>query len=90
MLSDALLTSGDAICVPLTLADVKPTETIGAIKTAARGLFQIPESERDQYVLKAKVEGKEQQLDEAKTVDTYHLHNQQKITLAAGTPFGSA
>ena len=70
------------------LANVKPTETIETVKVAAMGLFGIPEAEKSQYVLKAKLEGKEQQLDEAKTVESYHLHNEQKVTLAAGTPFG--
>ena len=41
-------------------------------------------------MLKAKIEGAETQLDEAKTVEVYHLHNEQKMTLAAGTPFGEA
>jgi hypothetical protein len=72
------------------LHDVKGTETIGTVKLAAMALFQISESEQNQFVLKAKVEGKEEQLDEAKTVESYHLHNEQKITLAAGTPFGLA
>lgn len=72
------------------LDGVEQAEKIGAIKVAAMGLFGVPESEQGQYVLKAKVDGKEQQLDEAKTVQDYHLHNEQKITLAAGTPFGQA
>lgn len=72
------------------LDDVKPTETIGAVKVAAMGLFGIPASDQNQYVLKTKIDGKEEQLDEAKTVEFYHLHNEQKVTLAAGTPFGNA
>jgi hypothetical protein len=72
------------------LPDVEPAETIAPVKVAAMGLFQIPESDQDQYVLRAKVEGKDVQLDEAKTVESYHLHNKQKVTLAAGTPFGIA
>ncbi len=70
------------------LGDVKQTETIDAVKLAAMGLFGIAPSEQNQYVLKAKIDGKEEQLDEAKTVVSYHLHNDQKVTLAAGTPFG--
>ncbi len=54
------------------------------------GLFGIPAPEQNQFVLKAKVEGKEEQLDEAKTVESCHLRNDQKVTLAAGTPFGDA
>lgn len=72
------------------LRDVKQTETIERVKLAAMGLFGIPASEQNQYVLKAKVDGKEEQLDEAKTVESSRLHNDQKVTLAAGTPFGNA
>ena len=44
----------------------------------------------DNFILKAKIKGdKDEQLDEARTVESYHLHNKQKVTLAAGTPFGS-
>ena len=70
--------------------DVRQGDTIDAVKLAAMRLFGISESEQNQYVLKTKIEGKEEQLDEAKTVEVYHLHNQQKVTLAAGTPFGEA
>ena len=72
------------------LRDVKKTETIERVKLAAMGLFGIPASEQNQYVLMAKVDGKEEQLDEAKTVESSRLHNDQKVTLAAGTPFGNA
>ena len=68
--------------------DVKSDETIGTVKVAAMGLFGIPASEQGQYILRAKVDGTEEQLDEAKTVEGYHLHTEQKVTLAAGTPFG--
>jgi hypothetical protein len=69
---------------------VKSTETIQAVKVAAMGLFGVPEADQNQYILKTKVDGKEEQLDEAKTVGFYHLHNEQRVTLAAGTPFGEA
>jgi hypothetical protein len=72
------------------LDDVKQTDTIEAVKLAAMGLFGIASSEQGQYVLKTKIGGTEEQLDEAKTVEFYHLHNEQKVTLAAGTPFGEA
>lgn len=72
------------------LKDVKEDEKVGAVKVAAMGLFGIPESDQNQYILKAKVDGEEKQLDEAKTVTEYHLHDEQKVTLAAGTPFGAA
>ena len=75
------------------LDDVKQTEAIEAIeavKLGAMGLFGIAASEQGQYMLKAKIEGAETQLDEAKTVEFYHLHDEQKMTLAAGTPFGEA
>ena len=72
------------------LRDVKQTETIERVKLAAMGLFGIPASEQNQYVLKAKVDGKEEQLDEAKTVESSRRHNDQKVTLAAGTPCGNA
>jgi hypothetical protein len=68
--------------------EVKRAETIENVKLAAMGEFGISAGEKDQYVLKAKVDGKEEQLDEAKTVEHYHLHDDQKVTLAAGTPFG--
>ena len=68
--------------------DVKSDETIGTVKVTAMGLYGIPASEQDQYVLRAKVDGTEEQLNEAKTVEDYHLHADQKVTLAAGTPFG--
>jgi hypothetical protein len=70
--------------------DVKSDESIGAVKIAAIGLFGIPASEQNQYILRAKVEGTEEQLNEAKTVEDYHLRTDQKVTLAAGTPFGQA
>ena len=70
--------------------DVKSDETIGTVKVAAMGLFGIPASEQGQYILRAKVDGTEEQLDEAKTVEDYHLHTEQRVTLAAGTPFGCA
>jgi hypothetical protein len=71
------------------LDDVKKTELIRAVKIAAMRLFGIPETEEGQYVLKTKVDGTEQQLEEGKTVESYHLHDDQKVTLAAGTPFGA-
>lgn len=70
------------------LDDVARAETIDAVKLAAMGLFGIPSSEQNAYVLKTKIDGTEVQLDEAKTVEFYHLHTEQKVTLAAGTPFG--
>jgi TRAP-type mannitol/chloroaromatic compound transport system substrate-binding protein len=70
------------------LLEVKGTEIVDAVKVAAMGLFGISPSEQNQYVLKAKVDDREQQLDEAKTVEYYHLHDEQKVTLAAGTPYG--
>jgi hypothetical protein len=70
--------------------DVKSDETIGTVKVAAMGLFGIPASEQGQYILRAKVDGTEEQLNETKTVEDYHLHTDQKVTLAAGTPFGQA
>ena len=69
---------------------VTEDETILEVKEGALGLFDIDESEIDHYILRAKVQGdKDEQLDEARTVGSYKLHNKQKVTLAAGTPFGS-
>lgn len=69
---------------------VTTTESIDAMKVAAMGLYGIPENEKGNYVLRAKVQGDEdEQLDEAKTVEDYHLHNRQKVVLASGSPFGS-
>ena len=70
--------------------EVKPVESIEAVKLGAMGLFDVPASEQNSYILLATVDGKEVQLDEAKTVEVYHLHTDQKVTLAAGTPFGDA
>jgi intein/homing endonuclease len=67
---------------------VERTETIEKVKLGAMGLFSIPESDHGSFVLKTKIDGHEEQLDEAKTVEHYHLHEDQKVTLAAGTPFG--
>jgi hypothetical protein len=72
------------------LRDVKELESIEVVKVAAMGLFGISEAEKGQFILRTKVNGKDEQLDEAKTVEHYHLHNDHKVTLAAGTPFGSA
>ena len=71
------------------LQNVKWGETIEQVKLAAMGLFGIPPTDQNQYILRAKVDGKEEQLDETKMVEHYHLHEDQKVTLAAGTPFGS-
>jgi hypothetical protein len=70
--------------------EVKSTDSIDAVKVAAMGLYGIPDAEKGSYVLRAKVRGDEdEQLDEAKTVEDYHLHNRQKVVLASGSPFGS-
>lgn len=71
---------------PLT---VQNNETIETVKIDAMELFGIPRDEKDKFVLKTKVDGKEEQLDEAKTVENYHLVDGQKVTLAAGSPFGN-
>ena len=67
---------------------VQPDETIEQVKLGGMELFSIPTSDQGSFVLKAKIEGHEVQLEEAKTVEDYHLHQDQKVTLAAGTPFG--
>ena len=51
-------------------------------------LFSIAREDKDKFVLKTKVDEKEEQLEEAEKVEHYHLKNDQKVTLAAGTPFG--
>jgi hypothetical protein len=69
--------------------EVSETDTILEVKKEALALFEINESEVGNFVLRAKVQGdQDEQLDEARTVDSYKLHNKQKVTLAAGTPFG--
>jgi hypothetical protein len=71
---------------PLGVTD---DESILEVKKGALGLYDIPESEIDNFVLRAKIKGdKDEQLDEAQTVGFYNLHNKQKVTLAAGKPFG--
>lgn len=72
------------------LHDVTETETIDGVKIGAMGLFDIPPSDAGEYVLKAKIDGTEEQLDEARTVESYGLRDGQKVTLAAGTPFGTS
>jgi hypothetical protein len=68
---------------------VTEPEEILEVKKGALGLFEIDESELNNFVLRAKIQGdKDEQLDEARTVESYKLHNKQKVTLAAGTPFG--
>jgi hypothetical protein len=70
---------------PLTAQD---NETIETVKLDAMELFGVPRGEKDKFVLKAKIDGNEEQLDEAETVQHYHLKNGQKVTLAASAPFG--
>jgi hypothetical protein len=71
---------------PVTVAE---TDTIETLKNEALDAFGIDRSEAGNFILRAKVQGdKDEQLDEARTVESYHLHNKQKVTLAAGTPFG--
>ena len=48
--------------------EVNPVESIEAVKLGAMGLFDVPASEQNSYILLATVDGKEVQLDEAKTV----------------------
>jgi hypothetical protein len=72
---------------PVTVAE---TDTIETLKNEALDAFGIDRTEAGNFILRAKVQGeKDEQLDEARTVESYHLHNKQKVTLAAGTPFGS-
>lgn len=63
--------------------------TIMDVKVGGMGRFDLPASEAGSYILRAKIRGKDEQLDEAKTVADYGLHRNQKLTLAAGSPFGS-
>ena len=67
---------------------VTESETIDTVKVGAMGLFGIAETEKNQYVLRAKVEGKDTQLNEAETVQQAKLHPHEKVTLASGTPYG--
>ena len=72
---------------PVSIAE---TDTIETLKLKALHVFEIDRSEAGNFILRAKVQGdKDEQLDEARTVESYHLHDKQKVTLAAGTPFGS-
>jgi hypothetical protein len=67
---------------------VEESETIGQVKLGAMNLFGINQSEAGKFVLKAKIEGKEETLNEAQTVAYYKIHPEQKITLASGNPYG--
>jgi hypothetical protein len=70
---------------------IAETATIEELKRKALDAFGLPESELNNFVLRAKIEGQQdEQLDESRTVESYHLHKKQKVTLAAGTPFGSS
>ena len=68
--------------------EVQDSETIGNVKLGALRLFGIDPSEAGKFVLKAKIEGKEVTLEEQKTVASYKIHPEQKITLASGNPYG--
>jgi hypothetical protein len=68
---------------------VQEDETIETVKLDAMELFGIPPTDKAKFVLKTKIDGKEEQLDEAKKVEDYHLQQDQKVTLAAGAPFGT-
>lgn len=70
---------------PLAITEA---ETIQDVKIAAMGLFDIPAGEASQYVLRVKVQGQDQQLNEAETVAQAKLHPHEKVILAAGAPFG--
>jgi hypothetical protein len=70
--------------------EVAKDDSIDSVKVGAMGLFGIPESEKGNYILRTKVRGSgDEQLDEAKAVEDYHLHNNQKVILASGAPFGA-
>jgi hypothetical protein len=70
---------------------IAKTATIEELKKKALAAFEIPESESNNFVLRAKIGGnQDEQLLESRTVESYHLHEKQKVTLAAGTPFGSS
>jgi len=69
--------------------EVDETETIDAVKIAAMGLFDIGADEANQYILRSKIDHEEVQLEEAKTVADYGLKKEQKVILAAGSPFGA-
>lgn len=65
-------------------------DTIETLKLEALDAFGIERAEAGNFILRAKIDGNQDvQLDEARTVESYHLHNKQKVTLAAGTPFGA-
>ncbi len=67
---------------------VTESETIQQVKVEAMALFDIPPAEANQYVLRVKEQGQEHQLNEAETVSQAKLHPNQKVILAAGTPYG--
>lgn len=67
---------------------VTEEETIQQVKLGAMAEFGVPASEANQYVLRTKIDGKDHQLNEQETVEQAKLHPHQKVTLAAGTPYG--
>lgn len=68
--------------------EVGDSETIAQVKVGALNLFGIAPTESNKFVLKTKIEGKEVTLEDQKTVASYKIHPEQKITLASGNPYG--
>ncbi|MHB8420113.1 MAG: ubiquitin-like domain-containing protein [Myxococcales bacterium] len=64
--------------------EVKETELIGDVKVRAMSLFDIPATEKDKYVLRAK----DVTLKDNETVAQAKLHPEEKVTLASAAPFG--
>jgi hypothetical protein len=65
--------------------EVAEDEVIGDVKVRAMALFDIPASDKDQYVLSAK----NQKLADTATVRQAKLHPHEKVTLSASAPYGS-
>jgi hypothetical protein len=68
--------------------EVTPSESILDVKLRAMDLFSIPRTKEAEFVLRIKRDEGEVQLAENETVAQARLHQQQKVTLAAGVPYG--
>jgi hypothetical protein len=67
---------------------VREEEKISEVKVAALSLFGIPKEEADKFVLKADINGREEQLSDGETVKHYQIRPGQKVKLVSGAPYG--
>lgn len=68
--------------------EVTPSESIHDVKLRAMDLFAIPRAKEAEFALRIKRDDGEVQLPENETVTKARLHQRQRVTLAAGVPYG--